>query len=117
MAATGVFADARATLAASLTALNLVVVTDSRNARPMTVLIDPPTFTCFNSNIADITFTISILAAPPGNLDAEDYLITAADQIMNSSISVLDGRPSLRSIGSQDIPTYDLTVRVAGVRV
>lgn len=117
MAATGVFADARATLAASLTALGLVVVTDSRNARPMTVLIDPPTFSCFNSNIADITFTISILAAPPGNLDAEDYLITAADQIMNSSISVLDGRPSLRSIGSQDIPTYDLTVRVAGVRV
>ncbi len=117
MAATGVFADARATLAASLTALGLVVVTDSRNARPMTVLIDPPTFTCFNSNIADITFTISILAAPPGNLDAEDYLITAADQIMNSTISVVDGRPSLRSIGAQDIPTYDLTVRVAGVRV
>ena len=44
MSATGIFAEAQATLAASLTALGLAVVTDSRNARPMSVVIEPPTF-------------------------------------------------------------------------
>lgn len=116
MAATGIFAEARSTLVASLTALGLAVVTDPRNARPISVLVEPPTFVCFNNNIGDITFTVSILAAPPGNLDAEDYLITTADTIMNSSISVVDGRPTLRSVGTQDIPAYDLTVRVATMR-
>jgi hypothetical protein len=116
MAATGIFAAARGTLAASLTALGVVVVTDPRNARPMTVLIEPPNFTCFNSNIAEITFVLRILAAPPGNQDAEDYLITTADAIMNSSISLISGSPSLTSIGSQEIPSYDLTVRVGTSR-
>ena len=55
MSATGIFAEAQATIAATLTGLGLAVVTDSRNARPMTVLIEPPTFICFNNNIAEIT--------------------------------------------------------------
>lgn len=116
MSATGLLADARAKLVTSLTNLGLAVVTDPRNARPMSVLVEPPTYTCFNSNVADIRFTISILAAPPGNQDAEDYLITTADTITNSSISVLDGRPTLRSVGTQDIPAYDLTVAIGGQR-
>lgn len=116
MSATGIFAEAQATLAASLTALSLAVVTDSRNARPMSVVIEPPTFTCFNSNVADITFRIRILAAPPGNQDAADYLVTTADTIMNSAISVLSGTPSMTAIGGQDIPSYDLTVRVSTMR-
>jgi hypothetical protein len=116
MAATGVFAAARATLVASLEALGLAVVTDSRNARPITVLVEPPTFTCFNSNIADITFLLRLLAAPPANLDAEDWLITTADTIMNSPISVVGGQPSVTTIGGQDIPSYDIQVRVATTR-
>lgn len=116
MSATGIFASAQSTLVASLTGLGLAVVTDSRNARPMTVFVEPPTFTCFNSNIAEITFGLRILAAPPGNSDAEDYLITTADQIMNSSISLISGAPSVTTIGSQDIPSYDLTVRVGTSR-
>ena len=116
MAATGIFADARDKLAASLTALGIATTTDSRNARPMSVLIEPPTFTCFNNNVADIRFVIKILAAPPGNLDAEDYLISTADAIMNSPISVLDGRPTMTSIGGQEIPSYDLTVGIGSRR-
>jgi hypothetical protein len=101
---------------ASLTALGLKVVTDVRNARPITVLIEPPTFTCFNSNIADIEIGIKILAAPPGNQDAADYLITTADTIMNSSISLIRGIPGVMLIGGQEVPTYDLTVRVGTQR-
>ncbi len=113
MAATGIFAEARDTIAASLTGLGLKAVTDPRNARPLSVLINPPTFTCINNNVGDIRFTLLILAAPPGNQDAEDYLITTADQIMDSSISVIDGRPTLVSVGGQDIPAYELTVGIS----
>jgi len=113
MAATGIFAEARDTLAVSLDALQLRVVTDPRNARPLSVMINPPTFTCINNNVADIRFTLLILAAPPGNQDAEDYLITTADTIMNSPISVLDGRPTIVSVGGQDIPAYELTVGIS----
>jgi len=116
MSATGIFAEAQATVVASLAALGLAVVTDTRNARPQSVLIHPPDFTCFNSNVAEITFTLSVLAAPPGNQDAADYLITAADQIMNSPISVISGRPGMGNIGGQDVPTYELTVKVGTYR-
>lgn len=116
MSATGIFAEAQATLSASLTALGLAVVTDPRNARPMTVLLDPPTFSCFNSNIAEIETSVKILAAPPANSDAADYLMTTADAIMNSAISVIRGVPGLIHIGEQAVPTFDLTVRVSTIR-
>jgi len=116
MSATGVFSEARDTLVTTLTALGLKVVTDIRNARPLTVLVDPPTFTCFNSNVADIEFGVQILAAPPGNLDALDYLITTADTIMDSDVSVIRGIPGIMQIGGQEVPTYDLTVRVGTQR-
>ena len=116
MSATGIFANAQSALVNALTGLGLAVVIDSRNARPMSVFVEPPTFTCFNNNIADITFGVRILAAPPGNSDASDYLITTADTIMNSAISLISGAPSVTTIGSQDIPSYDLTVRVATSR-
>jgi hypothetical protein len=114
--ASGIFADAQGTLVASLTALGLKVVTDVRNARPITVLVDPPTFTCFNNNIAEIEFGLKVLAAPPGNSDAVDYLITTADTIMNSGISLIRGNPGVMQIGGQEVPTYDLTVRVGTQR-
>lgn len=116
MTASGIFADAQATLVASLTALGLKVVTDVRNARPITVLVDPPTFTCFNNNIAEIEFGLKVLAAPPGNSDAIDYLITTADTIMDSGISLIRGIPGIMQIGGQEVPTYDLTVRVGTQR-
>lgn len=116
MSATGIFAEAQAQLVASLAALGLAVVTDVRNARPISVLVDPPTFTCFNNNVAEIEFGVKVLAAPPGNSDAVDYLITAADKIMNSSISLIRGIPGVMQIGGQEVPTYDLTVRVGTQR-
>jgi len=113
MAATGILAEARSAIAATLSALGLAVVLDPRNIRPRSVLIEAPTFTSFTYNVGDIRFTLRILAAPPGNQDAEDYLITTADQIMNSKLAITDGRPTLTDIGGQTLPSYDLTVAVA----
>ena len=116
MTASGIFSAAQNTIVASLQALGLAVVTDIRNARPISVLVEPPTFNCFNSNIADIEIGVKILAAPPGNQDAADYLITTADTIMNSSISLIRGIPGVMQVGGQEVPTYDLTVRVGTQR-
>ena len=116
MTASGIFNEARSTVVATLVALGLKTETDVRNARPMTVLVDPPTFTCFNSNIAEIEIDLKVLAAPPGNQDAVDYLITTADTIMNSDLSLIRGIPGVMTIGGQEVPTYDLTVRVGTQR-
>lgn len=114
MPASGVFAAAQTQLVSSLTSLGLAVVTDPRNARPKTVLVNPPNVEIKNYNWADITFSILICAAPPGNSDAVDYLITVADQIMDSEIVVIDANPDLIDIGNQDIPAYRMTVRMGG---
>ena len=111
--ASGVLYEAVTAVKTSLAALGLVPITDPRNVRPLSVLIQLPTSSNFNYNVGDITLTLSICAPPPGNQDAGDYLMTVADQIMNSPIAITDMRPGLLSISGQDLPTYDLTVRVA----
>jgi hypothetical protein len=116
MSASGVFAEAQTAVVDSLEALGLAVVTDVRNARPISVLVEPPTFTCFNSNVAEIEIGVKILAAPPGNQDAANYLITTADQIMDSDLSLIRGIPGVMSVGGQDVPTYDLIIRVSTMR-
>jgi len=39
------------------------------------------------------------------------------DTIMNSAIAVVSGNPSLAQIGSQELPAYDLTIRIASKRI
>ena len=117
MAATGLFSAAYNAVTTALTTAQLVVVTDPRNARPMSVFVELPTAQAFNSNILDVTIVCRILAAPPGNQDASDYLLTTADTIHAlTTIAVTDCRPSVALIGDQQIPAYDLTVRVAARR-
>lgn len=113
MAASGILVEAVNQVKTKLTALGLKPVTDPRNARPLTVLIELPTLDVFTYNVGDIRVPIKVLAAPPGNQDAGDYLMSTVDTIMNSSISIIDGRPGLSSYGGQDLPTYEMTVAVA----
>jgi hypothetical protein len=113
MSASGILLEAVNACKTQLTTLGLVPITDPRNARPMSVLIELPTVDSFTYNVGNITLRLRVLAPPPGNQDAGDYLMTIADQIMNSPIAVTDLRPGLVSIGGQDLPSYDLTVAVA----
>lgn len=113
MAATGILADAVNATKTKLEALGLQVVTDPRNLRPYTVFIELPTVTAFTYNVGDIRLVLHICAPPPGSGESADYLMTKADQIMNSTIAVTDLRPGFISTGGQDMPTYDLTVAVA----
>jgi hypothetical protein len=112
----GIFTDTVDTVSASLTALGLKPVTDPRNARPLTVFVELPRFTCFNNQIADITVDLRILGAPPGNSDSANYILGVVDTIMDSPIAVVSGSPSLAQIGSQELPAYDLTIRIGTSR-
>ena len=113
MSASGIFYEAETAVKTQLTALGLKPVTDPRNARPLSVMIELPTFDAYTYNVGDIRLTIRVLAGPPGNQDSGDYLMTTVDTIMNSPIAITDGRPALASYGEQMLPCYDLTVAVA----
>jgi hypothetical protein len=113
MAASGILVDAVNAIKTALTALGLKPVTDPRNARPMSVFIELPVMTSWTYNVGDFRIPVRILAAPPGNQDSGDYLMTTVDTIMNSPIAIVDGRPSLASYGEQMLPCYDMTVAVA----
>jgi len=114
MAATGILAAAYSSVTTALADAGLVVVTDPRNARPMSVFVELPIGDVFNNNIVDVRISIRILAAPPGNQDAANYLLTTFDTIHQlDTLAVVDFRPSTAVIGEQNIPAYDLTVRLS----
>ena len=113
----GIFTDTITDVSATITALGLVPVTDPRNARPLTVFIELPVFSSFNNQTADITIDLRVLGAPPGNQDATDYILGVVDQLMNSSLAVISGRPTIAQIGSAELPAYDLTIRIGTSRV
>lgn len=112
----GIFYESTQALVSTITSLGLVAVTDPRNARPLTVLIEPPSFDAFTYNVGDLTFRVSVLAAPPGNQDASDYLLTTVDALMNSTLPITSGQPNTIELGGQNLPCYDLTVRIASRR-
>lgn len=117
MAATGIFAEARDAIATRINNLGLKAVTDPRNARPLTVFIDLPTFTSFTYNVGDLTFILHVLGAPPGNQDTADWLLTTIDTLMaDQGLAIVAGQPTMTTIGSQELPSYDLTVRIASRR-
>ena len=113
MAATGILATAVTAVKTQLTALGLKPITDPRNARPFSVIIELPILDVFTYNVGDIRVPIKVLGTPPGNQDSGDYLMTTVDTIMNSPIAIIDGRPGMATYGGQDLPTYEMTVAVA----
>jgi hypothetical protein len=113
----GIFRYSINDVVAVLEALPITAVTDPRNARPGTVFVELPTFTAFTTQIADVTMTLRVLGAPPGNTDAANWILQIVDLIMDSELAVIDGRPTMASIGQQDLPAYDLTIRLASRRI
>ena len=111
--AAGIFRDSISAVSSVLTGLGLVPVTDPRNARPLTVFLELPTWDTFTRHVADVTMRLRVLGAPPGNQDVADYLLTTSWTIMNSTLAVVAGAPSVAIIGTQELPCYDLTIRLA----
>lgn len=113
MTATGVLAEAYNNVVTRLTDAGINVVTDPRNARPMTAFVELPTAQAFNTNIVDVTILIRLLAAPPGNKDSSDWLLSQCDVVHQNLGGITTITPSTALIGEQTIPAYDLTVRIS----
>ena len=116
MPATGIFADAITKIKDTINDLGLVAVTDPRNARPLTCLIEMPTYTQFTNQVANISVVVHILAGPPSNQDSGDYLMSTLDTLMDSELAITGGSPTLVGIGSQELPAYDITIRIGAKR-
>jgi hypothetical protein len=111
--ASGVLNEAIQHVVATINGLGYKTVTDPRNARPLSVFVELPTFTTFAHDVVDITIVVRVLAPPPGNQDASDYIITIVDAIQNAfGGAAVDGRPTVALIGEQQLPAYDLTIRL-----
>jgi len=82
----------------------------------MTAFVELPTVQAFNSNIIDATIMVRLLAPPPGNQDASDWLLSQADIVHQNVEGITTINPSSVLIGEQQIPAIDLTVRVATKR-
>lgn len=113
MAGSGLFVESVDAVKTALAGLGLTVVTDPRNARPLSAFVEAPTFDTFSRDVSDISITVRLLAPPPGNDDALQWLLTKCDAIINSSLAVTAGQPSTAIIGEQQLPAYDLTIRVS----
>jgi len=113
MAATGLLADELNALAATITALGYRAVLDPREITPRCVFLQLPSFRAFNNNIVDGTIEVQIVAAPPGNIDAANYLLTAVNALHNSALPIVSGQPITLVVGQMELPAYSLTVRLA----
>lgn len=103
----------RESLSAKLTTAGLVVIDDPRNARPNSVMIDPPAVTTPSFGQPNATlfleFTVTALAPPPGNLDALKALLDTVDTVLDT-VAVLSANPSVYTVGNQELPAYSITV-------
>lgn len=116
MAATGLLADAWATLQAGLTAAGFTVTTDPRQVRPRTILLQLPTMAAFNGKVLDITCDFQVVSAPTNDQAGWDWLVSAVDTVHDAGLAVLSAEPVTLSLGGQDLPAYSFTVRIAGQR-
>lgn len=115
----GRIVGARDRLVTALETAGLKVATDARNARPLTVLVDPPTMTRSTGSGSGsqvmLEFTITALAPPPGNLDALNWLSDTVDTITSiSTIAAMAASPGVYSVGGQELPCYTVTVATVG---
>jgi hypothetical protein len=112
----GLINDATGLLVDILEDANIVVTTDSRNARPGVTIIDPPTVTVINVNLYELQYPVTALLAPPGNSDAVSALLEIADDIILAVPQVAGGRPVAYAVGGQELPGYEITVQMTVTR-
>lgn len=87
------------------------VVADVRNVQPPCVLVDPPSIIAQSGSLVQADFPVTVLAPPPGNMDAVYRLLDVADRIIATQV-VTGGTAGTYTVGQNDLPSYQLTVRL-----
>ena len=101
--------DARVRLVTALTTAGVTVVSDARDARPLSAIIDPPVITRSTTNQTSLSFPVNVVMPPPGNLDALIALLNLMDVVMLAT-GATDATPTVYSAGNQELPAYTVTV-------
>jgi hypothetical protein len=101
--------DARLRLVSTLETAGVVVVSDARDARPLSAIIDPPTISRSTTNQTFLTFPVNVVMPPPGNLDALVALLNLMDVVMLAT-SATEAVPTVYTAGNQELPAYTVTV-------
>jgi hypothetical protein len=104
--------DAVTKVTTALTSANVPWTAEPGAARPNCVLVELPTFSAFAKAIGEVTVTVRVLGSPPGNTATNKWILDTVETICASPIAVVGGRPSTADYGNQQLPAYDLEVKV-----
>ena len=110
---TDLFNTALDDLAAFLTEVRgLQVVTSPQNIVPPCAMISACSFEAWNSQVADMTFPITLITLGPANLDAMRSLLNMCALVLNHNVAVTSGRPTTLEVGSAIYPAYELIIKL-----
>jgi len=104
--------DAVTKVTTALTAANVPWAVDPGVIRPRCVMVELPTFSQYAKAVSDVTVTLRVCGQPPGNAANNKWILDAVETIMTTPIATVSGSPSTAEYGNQQLPTYDLEVRV-----
>lgn len=98
-------------LADALNTAGVNTTTDIRNLRPPGAVIGPPRVRVIRgpNMLVEATWTVTVAAPGPGNLDALNALLTLAETATRT-INVTDWTPTVLTVGGGELPALDLTV-------
>lgn len=98
---------------AVLQAGGLPVVADVRNLRPPAVLVDLPTVTVMSASLVRLDFPLTVVAPPPGNLDAVRKLYALVDDLIAlEDLTTTTATAGVYTTGAQELPSYQVTATV-----
>lgn len=103
--------DALVTRLGQISGLPVTTSSDPRNINPPCILVDAPSFLMHSNVITQMDFTVKVLAIGPGDRKALSKLLELTDKIRAAEIGLIDGRPTVTSLGGLDFVSYDLTIR------
>lgn len=105
-------AAARAGIVAQVEALGLRVTDDARTVNPPCVLVElPENVTRLTGCAYRASLPVVILAPPPGDAAAVDWLLDTLEQLLDV-LNVDQADPTRRDIGGQTLPGYRLSVLI-----
>lgn len=102
--------DALVTKLGTISNLPVTVSSDPRNINPPCVYVDAPTFLMPTNVVAEMQFSVKIITNGPGDRKALQKLLELADKIRAAKIGLIDGRPTVVTIGGGEYAAYDLTI-------
>jgi hypothetical protein len=93
------------------TITGLTVFNDPRNLNPPCALVEAPVISMASNVVADMEFTVVVIAMGTGDKQTLNTLLDTADLIRAAQIGLTDARPTTVSYGGAEYAAYELTIR------